>query len=79
MLLVVLLLYLIQQLEADKNLINELEQKQKSTKRLVEKREVSPIELNEVKIQMLEQQIEYEKNISTNTAIAKAIKALTTD
>lgn len=72
-------MYLTQQLEADKNLINELEQKQKSTKRLVEKREVSPIELNEVKIQMLEQQIEYEKNISTNTAIAKAIKALTTD
>ena len=71
-------MYMNKQIEYDEKLAFELEKKYKSIKRLVEKRELSPIELNEVRIQELEQQIELEKNKSALIAIVKAINALTT-
>lgn len=72
------LVYLDKQIETDTLLSDELESKQKSIKKLVDKRISTPIELNESKIQFLEQKIELEKNTTTSVAIVKAINALTT-
>lgn len=71
-------IYLTQQVEVDEKLSSELDEKQKSLKRLLDKKITTPIEFNDVKIQRLEQQIEVEKNKATSIAITKAIKALTT-
>ena len=71
-------IYLNQQIEYDEKLSEELLKKELSTKRLVDKKVSTPIELNDVKIQLLEQQIELEKNKATALAITKAIKTLTT-
>ena len=70
-------IYLNKQIEADEVLANELENKEKSIKKLVDKKVSTPIELNETKIQLLEQKIELNKNITTTIAIQKAIQALT--
>lgn len=70
-------IYLNKQIEADEVLANELENKEKSIKKLVDKKVSTPIELNETKIQLLEQKIELSKNITTTIAIQKAIQALT--
>ena len=72
------LVYLDKQIEVDTTLSNELEKKQKAVKKLTDKHISTPIELNEVNIQLLEQQIELEKNIATNIAIQRAIHTLTT-
>lgn len=69
--------YLNKQIEADEKLVDELSDKQKSVKKLVDKKISTPNDLNEVEIQLLEQQIELEKNITTNIAIQRAIQALT--
>ena len=71
------LVYLNKQIEVDEKLSDELSDKQKSVKKLVDKKISTPIELNEVEIQLLEQKIELEKNITTNFAIQRAIQALT--
>lgn len=71
-------IYLNKQIEADEILTNELENKEKSIKKLVDKKVSTPIELNETKIQLLEQKIEFNKNSTTTIAIQKAIQALTT-
>ena len=70
-------LYLNKQIEADEILTNELVNKEKSIKKLVDKKISTPIELNEAKIQLLEQKIEMSKNITTTIAIQRAIQALT--
>ena len=72
------LVYLDKRIEVDTTLSNELEKKQKAVKKLTDKHISTPIELNEVNIQLLEQQIELEKNIATNIAIQRAIHTLTT-
>jgi hypothetical protein len=46
--------------------------------RLYSKKMVSTIELNEVKMKLLEQKIDYEKNKVTAAALMKGIQALTT-
>lgn len=71
-------IYLNQQIESDEKIFDELENKQKALKRLVDSKISTPIELNESKIQSLEQQIELEKNKATTVAITKAIEVLTT-
>ena len=72
------LVYLDKQIEIGNKLSFELEDKQKSIKKLVDKKISTPIEFNESKIKVLEQQIEVEKNSTTAIAITKAIQALTT-
>lgn len=72
------LLYLENQKEISDSIIIELEDKEKSTQRLVDKQLASPIELNRVKVELLEQLIEYEKNSSTVLGTLKAIQTLTT-
>ena len=72
------LVYLDKQVETDTTLAMELENKEKLIKKLVDKKISTPIELNEVKIKLLEQQIELEKNTTTTIAIQRAIQALTT-
>lgn len=72
------LIYLDKQIVVDEKRAAELKDKEKSIKRLTEKRELTPIEHNEAKIELLEQEIELIKNKATTLAIAKAIQALTT-
>ena len=72
------LLYLENQKEISDNIIIELEDKEKSTQRLVDNKLASPMELNRVKVELLEQLIEYEKNASTVLGTLKAIQTLTT-
>lgn len=72
------LIYLDKQIIVDENKVSEIKDKEKSIKRLAEKKEATPIEHNEVKIELLEQEIELIKNKATTLAIAKAIQALTT-
>jgi hypothetical protein len=72
------LLYLENQKEISDSVIIELEDKEKSMQRLVDKQLTSPIELNNAKVELLEQLIEYEKNSSTVLGTLKAIQTLTT-
>ena len=72
------LVYLDEQIETDEKLTKELKDKENSIKRLLDKKVATPIEFNETKIQLLEHQIELEKNLATTIAISKAIQALTT-
>ena len=72
------LIYLEQQIESETKTLCELEDKEKSTKRLAGKKISTPIELNQAKIELLEQQIELEKNNATTIAIQRAIQTLTT-
>ena len=50
---------------------------EKSLEKLLDKKVISPIELNESKIETLKQKIEYEKNAITIIAIQKAIQTIT--
>lgn len=72
------LLYLEKQLETNNNIIKELTDKQKSTHRLVAKKLATPIDENDVTIELLEQQIEQVKNSLTSVAISKGLEVLTT-
>lgn len=72
------LMWLENQVEVNKEILTELKDKENSIQRLVDKKITSPLELNETKIELLEQQIEYEKNASTVLGTLKAIQALTT-
>ena len=72
------LFYLEKQAEENKEAIAQLKDKEKSLKRLLDKKVISPIELNNAKIEILKQQIEYEKNAVTVIAIQKGIQTITT-
>ncbi len=72
------LMYLERQVEDSQELLYELMDKEKSTKRLVDKKEITPIEFNEIKVELLEQEIELVKNSSTVPAILIGIQVLTT-
>lgn len=72
------LIYLDKQIYNSEMAIKELSEKEKSLNRLYSRKLVSPLEVNEVKIKLLEQKIEYEKNRITFIAIMKGIEALTT-
>lgn len=72
------LMYMERQVEDSEELLAELIDKHHSTKRLADKKEVTPIQLNEVQIELLEQEIELAKNASTAVAILKGIQTLTT-
>ncbi len=72
------LFYLEEQTETSKKILTELKDKENSVQRLANKQLISPLELNMAKIELLEQQIEYEKNASTAVGTLKAIQTLTT-
>lgn len=57
--------------------IKELEEKEKSKNRLLSKKVITPIEMNEAKIETLERRIELEKYRVTSAAIVKSIEILT--
>ena len=71
------LIYLDEQLEENHHVVEELTDKSKSVHKLVSKRVVSPIEENDVKIELLNQKIELDKNSITHIAITKGIEILT--
>lgn len=71
------LLFLEEQINENCNIKEELSSKEKSVHKMVSKRLVSPIEENEVKIEILNQKIEYDKNNITHIAIEKGIQILT--
>ena len=72
------LMYLENQVEKGNELLEELMDKEKSTKRLADKQVITPIELNDTRVQVLEQMIEYERTSSTAIATLKGIEILTT-
>lgn len=71
------LTYLDKQITEGSEIINELSDKEKSTRKLASKKIISPIEYNNSKIELLTQKIELEKNIITKDAIIKGIQILT--
>lgn len=73
------LIYLNQQKAENDKILKNLKDKEKSTKRLVSKRLMTPIDENDVMVSILEQQIEFEKNRITYDAITKGIQILTTE
>ena len=56
---------------------NELTDKETSMSKLASKRLVSPVEVNDAKIELLNQEIEYEKNNVTCNALTRGIQILT--
>ena len=71
------MIYMTDQIETSQKILKELNDKDKSLSRLVSKRVISPIELNDEKIKLLEQKIDYENNKTTATAILYGIQTLT--
>jgi len=71
------LIYLDEQIDENNKTIIELSDKEKSMRKLASKRLVSPIEKNDVMIELLNQQIELDKNSLTQTAITQGIQILT--
>lgn len=71
------LIFLDEQIYENNQVINELTEKEKSVHKLVSKKLVSPIEENDAKIELLNQEIEYEKNNIARIAITKGIQILT--
>ncbi len=71
------LMMLDERMQSNKAAITELKDKNKSLQRLVSKKIVSPLEENDAKVELLRQEIEYEKNRITAIAITKGIQILT--
>lgn len=71
------LIYLDEQINENNQVIDELTDKEKSIHKLASKRLVSPVDENDAKIELLTQQIEYDKNSTTHTAIIRGIQILT--
>ena len=71
------LIYLDEQINENKDILSELTDKEKSVRKLLSKKLVSPIEENDAKIEILNEQIELDKNSITHTAIMKGIEILT--
>ena len=71
------LIYLDEQISINTNSLNSLKSKEKSNQRLVAKKIISPMDLNDTKIELLQQEIELEKNKITATSIKRGIQILT--
>ena len=71
------LVYLDEQVNENAKALNELSDKEKSIHRLASKKVASPLDENEAKIELLNQQIELEKNSITQIAITRGIQILT--
>ena len=71
------LIYLDEQINENNQAMSELKDKAKSVHKLASKRLISPVDENDVKIELLNLEIEYDKNSVTHTAITQGIKILT--
>lgn len=71
------LIYLDDKIVENNEIITELSDKEKSVHKLASKRLVSPIEYNSAKIELLNQEIELDKNSITQISITKGIQILT--
>lgn len=71
------LIYLDEQINGNNLILKELNDKEKSVHKLVSKQVVSPIEENDAKIEVLNEQIEYAKNTITHESLIKGIEILT--
>jgi len=71
------LIYLDEQIDENELIIEELTDKEKSMSRLATQKLISPIELNDTKIELMNQQIEFDKNNITRIGITKGIQILT--
>ena len=69
-------IYMSNEIECSERIIKELKDKDSSLFRLVSKKVISPIEQNDSKIKLIEQQIEYVNNKATNVAIMQGIAVL---
>lgn len=69
--------YVESQISEDNEIMTELSDKEKSTRKLVSKKIISPIEYNNSRVELLNQEIELEKNTITKSAITKGIQILT--
>ena len=70
------LIWLDKQVSENVYTLDELKDKEKSMNKLASKKLVSPIEKNEAKIELLNEQIEFFKNSITQVAITKGIEIL---
>ncbi len=70
--------YMNEQIENSRHIIKELKETEQNTGRMLKKGLVSPIDLTQAKIDLLQEEIEYEKNNLTSISILKAIEILTT-
>ncbi len=71
------LIYLDEQISINTNALNNIKSKEKSNQRLFAKRLIAPMDLNDTKIELLQQEIELEKNKITATSIKRGIQILT--
>ncbi len=71
------LMFLNEQILINTNSINTIKSKEKSISKLVAKKLTTPMDLNDAKIELLQQEIELEKNKITATSIKKGIQILT--
>ena len=71
------LYYLEKQLENNSKIINELTEKEENSIKLLAQRIISPIEANQVKIDLLKEKSDFEVNKITKVATLKGIEALT--
>ena len=69
--------YLEKEMSHDSSIIEELSNKNKSSKLLLSQKLISPIEANQTKIDLLKGEIEQQKNAATKAAIIKGIQTLT--
>lgn len=70
-------LYLDEQIKKNEEIIQKLNEKEKTNQRLYSKRIINPMELNNAKIELLEEINEITKNKTTAISIAKGVSILT--
>ncbi len=70
--------YMQKQVEDSRQIIKELKENEQNINKMLEKGLVSPIDLTQAKLDLLREEIEYEKNNQTLISILKAIQILTT-
>ena len=70
-------IYTEKEIEATKNILAELKEKEKDTDRLMSKKLIYKTEQNRAKIDTLKGQIEHEKNIIIHNSIGKGLEILT--
>lgn len=71
------LIYLDKKLENNDRIISELTEKEANSKKLLSQRIISPIDANQVKIDLLKEKSDFERNKITKVATLKGIEALT--
>ena len=73
------MMYLEKQISKNEDIVKELNEKNKNYTRLVSSKLASNMELNDTRVELLEQKIDLEKNKTTFIATVRGIEILTTD